>query len=54
MPNQRDDPRMTSVENCQRLYDRLSESDKALITAWMNMSLALIQTVIQSQTNSLK
>ena len=37
--------RSTSPENFQRLYDELSESDKALINAYMSMTFSFLRSI---------
>lgn len=44
----------TSPENFQRLYDELSEPNKAIITAMMNMYFALFCSIQQVQDVSRK
>lgn len=39
--------RSTSPENFEKLYASLSESDKALITAYMSMTFALLRSMQQ-------
>ena len=39
----------TSTNNAVRLYNNLSDSDKYLITALLNTTLALLQSVQQVQ-----
>lgn len=45
MTENRADIRSTSPENFEKLYASLSESDKALISAYMNMTFALLRSM---------
>ena len=45
MAENRADIRSTSPENFEKLYASLSESDKALISAYMNMTFALLRSM---------
>lgn len=45
MNETRADIRSTSPENFERLYSTLTESEKALITAYMNTTFALLKNM---------
>lgn len=51
MAHTRTDPHSTAPENFQQSYIKLSEADKALITAMMSMGFALLKSVQQVQDN---
>ena len=45
MNETRTDIRSTTPENFERLYSALTESEKALITAYMNTTFALLKNM---------
>ena len=45
MSETRTDIRSTSPENFERLYSSLSETEKALISAYMNTTFALLKNM---------
>lgn len=51
MTDTRTNPNSTSPENFQQSYIKLSEADRALITAMMSMGFALLKSVQQVQDN---
>lgn len=51
MTDTRINPHSTAPDNFRQSYAKLSEADKALITAMMSMSFALLKDVQQVQEN---
>ncbi len=51
MTDTRINPHSTAPDNFRQSYAKLSEVDKALITAMMSMSFALLKGVQQVQEN---
>lgn len=49
MTNTRDDPRSTSPENFQKMYDKLPIQSKATIDALINMMTALFTSFAKVQ-----
>lgn len=52
MTDTRDDT--NTAMSPQEVYSRLSESDKAIVSAMLNMSYALLQSVSKAQSNEKK
>ncbi len=51
MAHTRNDTHSTAPENFRQSYIKLSEADKALITAMMSMGFALLKSVQHVQNN---
>lgn len=47
MNNITTDPRSTSPDNFERLYSELTDSDRALINAYMSMTFAMLRSIQQ-------
>lgn len=54
MAQTRTDPHSTAPENFRQSYAKLSDSDRALITAMISMGFALLKNVQQVQENTNK
>lgn len=54
MAQTRTNPHSTAPENFRQSYAKLSDSDRALITAMMSMGFALLKNVQRVQENEQK